>query len=305
MARHRLIHDVEKRIRRRRAHEHAATRYQHAAHFTKRGRLVGDELHPELTEHDVEGVGRQWDRFGARLVPSDVRTRCRCHRPRDRKHAWIDVEPRDAASRADALSGSNPDAISGAILKGSPLLGDVRPATLVPIISKALQADRTRRYQRASDMHADLQRLQQSAVVRAHNGRRGLALAAALFVAVAVAAFGYFVTHARSSPGAAAPARRSVAVLPFKPLAGGTSEDDYLGLGLSEALITELGAFRTIAVRPLSASRRYGADRDAVSAGRELGAELVVDGAIQRSADRLRVNVALVRVADGLTVWTD
>ncbi len=204
-----------------------------------------------------------------------------------------------------AFGGSNPDAISGAILKGSPLLGDVRPATLVPIISKALQADRTRRYQRASDMHADLQRLQQSAVVRAHNGRRGLALAAALFVAVAVTAFGYFVTHARSSPGAAAPARRSVAVLPFKPLAGGTSEDDYLGLGLSEALITELGAFRTIAVRPLSASRRYGADRDAVSAGRELGAELVVDGAIQRSADRLRVNVALVRVADGLTVWTD
>jgi adenylate cyclase len=42
-----------------------------------------------------------------------------------------------------------------------------------------------------------------------------------------------------------------------------------------------------------------------VAAGRELGTELVLDGALQRSADRLRINVSLVRVADGLTVWAD
>jgi hypothetical protein len=34
-----------------------------------------------------------------------------------------------------------------------------------------------------------------------------------------------------------------VAVLPFKPLAPGAPDDGYLGLGLAEALITELGAF--------------------------------------------------------------
>ena len=70
--------------------------------------------------------------------------------------------------------------------------------------------------------------------------------------------------------------------------------------------ITEFGTIEALAVRPLSASSRYGAPGvDAVAAGRALDAELVVDGAIQRSGDRLRVSVHLIRVADGVAIWSD
>ena len=58
-------------------------------------------------------------------------------------------------------------------------------------------------------------------------------------------------------------------------------------------------------MRPLSATSRYGPERDAVAVGRDLGTDLVLDGAIQRAADRLRIHASLVRVADGRTVWMD
>ena len=134
---------------------------------------------------------------------------------------------------------------------------------------------------------------------------RRFAAAAVLCLTAGAAGVGYFAAHSGGDAGVAPSSRKSVAVLPFKPLAGQASEDIVLGLGLSEALIAELGAFKTISVRPLSASGRYGPERDPLAAGRELRADLVVDGAIQRAEGRLRVNVSLVRVSDGAAVWTD
>ena len=48
-----------------------------------------------------------------------------------------------------------------------------------------------------------------------------------------------------------------VAVLPFKPLAGGDAET-YLGLGLADALITRLSGLRDLKVLPTSAVLRFG-----------------------------------------------
>jgi TolB-like protein/Tfp pilus assembly protein PilF/predicted Ser/Thr protein kinase len=188
---------------------------------------------------------------------------------------------------------------------GAPPLGHTEPEGLAAIVNKALEPDRERRYQRASEMRTDLQNLQHAARGAIDRRWRRFAAVAVLCLTGGAAGVGYFVAHSRSDTGTAASSRRSVAVLPFKPLAGKASEDIVLGLGLSEALIAELGAFKTIAVRPISESSRYGPERDPLAAGRELGTDLVVDGAIQRAEGRLRVNVSLVRVSDGVAVWTD
>jgi tetratricopeptide (TPR) repeat protein len=45
--------------------------------------------------------------------------------------------------------------------------------------------------------------------------------------------------------------------------------------------------------------------QDAVEAGRELQVESVLDGSIQRLGERLRVNVRLISVNDGTTLWAD
>ena len=96
----------------------------------------------------------------------------------------------------------------------------------------------------------------------------------------------------------------SIAVLPFKPLEVG-SADPSLELGMTDSMIMKLSNVGRIRVLPLSAVRRYTApDQDAIKTGRELGVESVLDGSIQRSQDRIRVRVNLLRVSDGQSLWT-
>ncbi len=98
---------------------------------------------------------------------------------------------------------------------------------------------------------------------------------------------------------------RSMAVLPFKPI-GAADEDQYLGLGMADALITKLSNIREINIRPTSAVRKYEApDQDPVAAGRELRVEAVMEGSVQRVGDRIRVTVQLVSVRDGAPLWAE
>jgi DNA-binding winged helix-turn-helix (wHTH) protein/tetratricopeptide (TPR) repeat protein len=122
-----------------------------------------------------------------------------------------------------------------------------------------------------------------------------------------------FVAEVLETPPAGLPPRpapprpsefvRSLAVLPFASL-GATTTDEYLGLGMADALITRLGNIRRLSVRPTSAMRPYaGQTPDPVAAGRSLGVDMVLEGSIQRAADRIRVTVQLISVQAGSPVW--
>lgn len=105
----------------------------------------------------------------------------------------------------------------------------------------------------------------------------------------------------------AAPAMqiKSIAVLPFKPLVS-ENRDESLEMGMADTLIAKLSNIREIRIRPISAVRKYaGIDQDAVAAGREQKVDAVLDGQIQKSGDKIRVTVRLVRVADGASIWTN
>ncbi|MEO8044547.1 MAG: winged helix-turn-helix domain-containing protein [Spartobacteria bacterium] len=98
--------------------------------------------------------------------------------------------------------------------------------------------------------------------------------------------------------------RRTIAVLPFKPLVA-ESSDPSLEMGMSDTLIARLSRLREIVVRPLGAVRRYASlDLEPLVAGRELGVESVLEGSIQKNGTHLRVNVRLIKVADGESLWT-
>jgi len=120
-----------------------------------------------------------------------------------------------------------------------------------------------------------------------------------------------FVANLRETPDSSVvPAKikatgeaRSIAVLPFKSL-GADDEDERLGLGIADALITRLSNIRRIRVRPTSAVFRYLGSRNAAEiAGMELNVQAVLDGSIQRSNDRIRITVQLVSVRDGAALW--
>ena len=95
----------------------------------------------------------------------------------------------------------------------------------------------------------------------------------------------------------------TIAVLPFKLI--GTTGDEYLGLGLADALITRLSNLKQVTVRPTSSIRKYDGAHDPVSAGKELRVEWVLDGSLQKSDGRIRVTVQLLNVGDGVLRWAE
>jgi TolB-like protein/Tfp pilus assembly protein PilF len=94
-------------------------------------------------------------------------------------------------------------------------------------------------------------------------------------------------------------------VFPFKSL-GPQSKDEYLGLGLADTLITQLSTMDQIAVRPLSAVQKYAgsASYDPLTAGRDLRVDIVLEGYVQQEGDTLRVTMRLLRVSDGVALWS-
>ena len=95
----------------------------------------------------------------------------------------------------------------------------------------------------------------------------------------------------------------SIAVLPFRPITA-EGRDEYLELGIADALITRLSNVSQIVVRPTSSVRKYiGVEQESAQAGRDLRVGHVLDGSIQRAADRIRVTAQLVSVEDGRSLW--
>lgn len=96
---------------------------------------------------------------------------------------------------------------------------------------------------------------------------------------------------------------RSLAVLPFTGLRTAAG-DEYIELGITDALITKLSLVRQLTVRPTTAVLKYhlkGLDPLAVAG--ELAVDIVIQGTVQRSGERLRVAIHILRVDDGLTLW--
>lgn len=125
-------------------------------------------------------------------------------------------------------------------------------------------------------------------------------IAALALIVLATAAVAIFRQRDAQSPS---PSIRSLAVLPFKPLAA--ERDEALELGMADTLITRLSRMPGVVVRPISAVRRYSKlDDDPLAAGKALGVDAVVDGSIQRQGPRMRVTVRLLRTSDGKPVWS-
>src|SRR5262245_16660594 len=97
----------------------------------------------------------------------------------------------------------------------------------------------------------------------------------------------------------------SLAVMPFQTI-GLPANEEYLGLGLTDALITDLSHYKGLVVRPTATVRKFlAASPDPLQAGRELGVNLALTGKIQREGPRLRVTMQLLQVSNEDILWSD
>jgi TolB-like protein/Flp pilus assembly protein TadD len=105
-------------------------------------------------------------------------------------------------------------------------------------------------------------------------------------------------------PSTAAVPEKSVAVLPFENDSG-QKDQQYFSDGLSQDLITALTQFTGLKVISRDSAFQFRGSKDspAVIAAR-LGVAHLLEGAVQRQDDQVRISVTLVNANDGSTLWS-
>lgn len=130
---------------------------------------------------------------------------------------------------------------------------------------------------------------------------RTILLGAVVLSVILLGAVAVLFWDRRPPSTAPTPQVRSIAVLPFKVL-GETADDEYLRIGLADAVVTKLTGLKKVFVRPTNAVRAYG-EQEPIAAGRALGVDVVLDGNIQRVGHQIRLTAQLVNIRDGAILW--
>lgn len=104
---------------------------------------------------------------------------------------------------------------------------------------------------------------------------------------------------------AAASSKLSIAVLPFTNMATDLDQQ-YLSDGIAEDIVTELSKYRELMVIARNSSFQYrNKSKDIKLIGQALGVEYLVDGAVRKAGNRIRITAKVVDAATETHVWAD
>lgn len=161
------------------------------------------------------------------------------------------------------------------------LINSALPTELTRILGKALEKDRTLRYQTATDLKTDLLRLKRDA----DSGSRRVSESSDTRKAVAT--------------------QKSIAVLYFENLSG-VKEDEYLRDGITEDIVTELSKIKGLQIFSRATVLAY-RDKSVTPAtiGQQLNAAYVLTGSLRRAGARLRINAQLVDTHTDFPLWSE
>jgi serine/threonine protein kinase/tetratricopeptide (TPR) repeat protein len=224
--------------------------------------------------------------------------------------------------------------IADAILNRTPTtpmhLNPDLPQTLQEVINRALEKDKSLRYQHASEMLAELRRLKRDTeparLLRTGeadrtpegHGRylrasftgsergRGARLAAICFLLFLTAlvvflSFHNDLLHKTLSP--AIPLQKSLVVLPFTALGSQTTDQIYCD-GFTETVTAKLAQVPSMQVPSALEVRTRGATT-IQKARSQLGANLVLAASWQRLQDSVRINLSLIDATNGQQLRTE
>jgi serine/threonine protein kinase len=219
----------------------------------------------------------------------------------------------EMATGALPFRGETSGVIFKAILDGTPTsavrLNPDLPPKLEEVINKALEKDRNLRYQHASEIRTDLQRLKRdtesSRMVAIPTSSNKIFNSGTLWVVLAacIAVIGLAVVgtwYLRSSRKAQID---SIAVLPFTN-GGGNTNTDYLSDGITESLIGSLAHVPELKVKSRNSVFHYkGKDVDVQKVGNDLRVAALVSGRVVPRGDSIEVSAELTDVRDNTEIW--
>jgi serine/threonine protein kinase/Tfp pilus assembly protein PilF len=195
------------------------------------------------------------------------------------------------------------------------------PVELEAIIGKAMEKERSQRYQNAAEMKADLTQLKKvtdptlRSALRQAPARAGthtflkstskltwiIVALAALLVTVVVSVGTWFLKHRNRTAGADT---RTVAVLPLQNI-DNDAESEFLRFALADEIANALTHAHSLEIRPSASTQKYGNGvLDPTKAGRELGAGTVVTGHFLKQNTLLMVTLEAVEVKSDKLIWT-
>ncbi len=98
---------------------------------------------------------------------------------------------------------------------------------------------------------------------------------------------------------------RSLAVLPLENLSGDSAQEYFVD-GMTEELITDLGKIAGLRVISRTSSMHYKGTRKTLpEIARELNVDAVIEGAVLRSGDHVRITTQLVEAASDRHLWAE
>jgi len=143
---------------------------------------------------------------------------------------------------------------------------------------------------------------------------RWVALMAAIVVVLGAITLAIWKTYLRSDPGDVASIEKmafplpdvpSIAVLPFVNMSGDPKQE-FLCDGMTEEIITALSKVPKLFVIARSSTFTYkGKSVKVKQVSEELGVRYVMEGSVQRSADRIRINTQLIDGLTGRHLWAE
>jgi serine/threonine protein kinase/tetratricopeptide (TPR) repeat protein len=189
------------------------------------------------------------------------------------------------------------------------------PLKLEEIINKALEKDSKHRFQNASDIRTDLQRLKRdtgaglvAAVTSRPRQLRGLIVVLIAGLALALLAGAVILTNVGGMrdwllSGHRLPRIESLAVLPLVNLSH-DPEQEYFVDGMTEQLTSDLGQIGALRVISRTSAMHYkGTSKTLPEIARELRVDAVVEGSVERSDDRVRITAQLIEASTDRHLW--
>jgi TolB-like protein/Flp pilus assembly protein TadD len=127
-------------------------------------------------------------------------------------------------------------------------------------------------------------------------------IAALVLAAILVISGVYYFAH---RPKGAVIPEKSIAVLPLVNSTGDPA-NEYFSDGMSEEFISSLSRLQDLKVVGRTSSFQFkGKTDDSKTIGEKLGVYYLLEGSVRKSADRVRIAVALIKSGDGANVWSE
>jgi TolB-like protein/Flp pilus assembly protein TadD len=109
--------------------------------------------------------------------------------------------------------------------------------------------------------------------------------------------------HPNVSPAISSSLKKSIAVLPFENLSE-EKANAYFAEGVQNAILTRLATVRDLKVISRTSTAKYQSKPDNLkTVARELGVSTILEGAVQKAGDKVRVNVQLIDARTDTQLW--